>query len=67
METRKSKGYAAEAYSINFSDTTGNYPDLLIGSIPETSSGVTGNHILSLMMEIQKQCLEFNLPNWSLH
>ena len=66
METRqcKGRGYAAEAYSINLSDITGNYPDLLIGSIPEAISGVTGDHILSLMLEIEKQCSEFN---WSLY
>ena len=39
-----------------------NYPDLLIGSIPEAISGVTRDHILSLMLEIEKQCFEFNLP-----
>ena len=66
METRqcKGRGYAAEDYSINLSDITGNYPDLLIGSIPEATSGVTGDHILSLMLEIEKQCSEFN---WSLY
>ena len=62
METRQSKGYAAEAYSINFSDTTGKFADLLIGFIPEATSGVTGDHILSLMLEIEKQASELNLP-----
>ena len=42
--------FAAEAYSFNLSDTTGKLPDLLTGSIPESKNGVTGDHILALIL-----------------
>ena len=42
--------YGAEAYSIDFVDTTGKMSDMLIGSIPETKNRVTGLHIFTLMM-----------------
>ena len=42
FSVRKNDEYAAEAYLFNFSDTTGEYPDVLVGSIPEAKSGVTG-------------------------
>ena len=32
--------YAAEAYSIDFVDTTGKLSDFVVGSIPEAKSGV---------------------------
>ena len=34
-------------------DTTGKTPDILTGSIPESKSGVTGDHILALMLEFE--------------
>ena len=43
--------YAAEAYSFNLSDTSGEYPDILTGSISEAKSGVTDSHIFALMLE----------------
>ena len=62
LETRRNRAYAAEAYSINFSDTTGEFPDLLIGTIPESTSGVTGDHILALMLLVEKEAFECKLP-----
>ena len=53
--------YAAEAYSIDFVDTTGKLPDLLIGSIPESNSGVTNAYIFALMMMIEKQSKPHNI------
>ena len=44
------KQYAAEAYSFNLSDTTGKLADVLIGSIPQPHSGVTGDHIFAMML-----------------
>ena len=62
LEVRQTNAYAAEAYSFNLSDTSGEYPDMLIGSIPESKSGVTGDCILALMLETEKYALQHNLP-----
>ena len=59
---RKNDQYAPEAYSFNFSDTTGEYPDVLVGSIPESKSGVTGECILGLMFEVEKLVSRHDLP-----
>ena len=63
LEVRRNNSYAAEAYSFNLTDTTGEYPDLLVGSIPEAKTGVTGDCILALMLEMEKlaQDLTFHL------
>lgn len=60
LKVRQKNEYAAEAYSYNLSDTSGLYPDVLTGSIPEAKSGVNGEHILAQMFEVEKKC--FNLP-----
>lgn len=63
MKVREENGYAAEAsYSYNFSYTSGEYPDVLVGSIPESKSGVTGNHIFAQMLKIEKRAKKFKLP-----
>ena len=54
LHVRKENAYAAEAYSFNFSDITGEYSDLLVGTIPEAKSGVCGDHILAMMFEVEK-------------
>ena len=36
--------YAAEAYSLNLSDTTGLLSDIVKGVIPEATKGITGAH-----------------------
>ena len=41
LDVRERNAYAAEAYTYNFSDTSGHYPDHLMGSIPEAKSGIT--------------------------
>ena len=56
LQVRLNKAYAAEAYSFNLSDISGIYSDVLTGSIPEAKSGVTGSHILALMLEVEKKC-----------
>ena len=62
MAIRKKKLYAAEAYSFNLSDTTGKLPDILIGSIPESANAVTGDHILALMLEVERRAEKCSLP-----
>ena len=62
FSARKNDEYAAEAYSFNFSDTTGEYPNVLAGSIPEAKSGVTGECILGLMLEVEKWVSRYDLP-----
>lgn len=44
------------------SDTSGKYPDVLTGSIPEAKSGVTGSHIFALMLEVEKRARKNKLP-----
>ena len=61
-KVRTNSKYAAEAYSIDFVDTTGKLTDLLIGSIPESKTGVTNAHIFALMMMIEKQSKPHNIP-----
>ena len=62
FEVRKSNAYASEAYSFNLGDTTGQHADILLGSIPEAKAGVTGEHILALMLECEKWALKYSLP-----
>ena len=61
-EVRKNNAYGAEAYSFNLSDTTNEYSDMLVGSFPEAHSGVTGDHIFALMLEVEKYAIRHNLP-----
>ena len=62
LSVRASNRLAAEAYSFDFVDTTGKLSDMLIGSIPEATSGVTGEHIYSIMIEVEKQCAHYGVP-----
>ena len=62
LSVRASNRLASEAYSFDFVDTTGKYSDILIGSIPEAISGVTGDHIYSVMIEVEKQCAHYGVP-----
>lgn len=62
LDVRKRNAYASEAYSYNLSDTSGHYPDVLTGSIPEARSGVTGAHVLAQMMEVEKKSYSMKLP-----
>ena len=47
FNVRENGLYAAEAYSLNLSDTTGLLSDIVIGVIPEATKGVTGAHLFS--------------------
>lgn len=42
--------------STCMSDTSGEYPDTLTGSIPEAKSGVTGSHIFALKLPLTGHC-----------
>ena len=54
LSVRANKKYAAEAYSFDIVDTSGKLTDIMVGSIPEATSGVTACHILALMLEIER-------------
>ena len=53
--------YVAEAYSMDFVDTTVKLSDFIVGSIPKARSGVTGLHIFAVMMTIEKLCNKYEL------
>ena len=53
---RQNSHYAAEAYSFSLCDTTGTQDDVIVGSIPKAKKGVTGSHVLALMMNLEKRC-----------
>ena len=53
LSVRGRANYAAEAYSFDLVDTTGKLPDMMLGSIPEATSGVTASHIYALMLEVE--------------
>ena len=61
-KVRQENLYAAEAYSLNLSDTSGILNDIIIGIIPEATKGVTGYHIFGLMMAIEKKASLYDLP-----
>lgn len=61
LSVRENNRYAAEAYSFDLVDTTGKLPDMLLGSIPEATSGVTASHIYSLMLEVEQKAKLHNL------
>ena len=42
-------------------DTTGKLPDLLTGSLPEATRGVTASHVYALMLEVEQRALIHNL------
>ena len=42
--------------------TTGEHADFLLGSIHEAKVGVTGEHILALILESEKWALKYSLP-----
>ena len=61
LSVRQNNRYAAEAYSFDLVDTTGEFPDMLLGSIPEVTSGVTASHIYSLMLTVEQKAEKYNL------
>ena len=62
LSVRSEKKYASEAYSFNLSDTSGKLPDVMAGSIPESRQGVTGDHILALILEFERRAAMHSLP-----
>lgn len=62
LSVRANKKYAAEAYSFNLVDTSGKVADIMVGSIPEATSGVTTGHILAIMLEIERKARKHNIP-----
>ena len=61
LSVRRRGQYAAKAYSFDLVDTSGKLPDLLTGSIPESTSGVTASHVYSIMLEVEKKAIQHNL------
>ena len=62
-DVRKIGAHAAEADSFNLSDITNEYSDMLVGSFPEASSGIAGDHIIfAFMLEVEKCAMRHNLP-----
>ena len=62
LSVRSEKTYASEAYSFNLSDTSGKLPNVMAGSIPESRQGVTGDHILALILEFERRAAMHSLP-----
>ena len=62
LSVRANRKYAAEAYSFNLVHTCGKLADIMVGSIPEATSGVTASHILALMLEIERRARKHCVP-----
>ena len=58
LHVRSNGSYAPEAYTLCLSDTSSKLSDVLLGSIPEAKEGVTGSHVFSLMMAVEKLALK---------
>ena len=61
LSVRAKGNYAAEAYSLDLVDTTGSTPDLMLGSFPEATSGVTASHIYAIMLEVERKAAVHNV------
>ena len=61
LSVRQNNRYAAEAYSFDLVDTTREFPDMLLGSIPEATSGVTASYIYCLMLTVEQKAEKYNL------
>ena len=55
LSVRAKGKYAAEAYSLDLVDTTGKSPDIMLGSFPEATSGVTASHLYAIMLEVERK------------
>uniref|UniRef100_A0A1X7V256 Uncharacterized protein n=1 Tax=Amphimedon queenslandica TaxID=400682 RepID=A0A1X7V256_AMPQE len=58
---RQHCGLATEAYTFDLVDLKGEKPDMLLGSIPEATKGVTGTHIFALIMAVEEKACEKRL------
>ena len=61
LSVRAKGKYAAEAYSLDLVDTTGESPDIMIGSFPEATSGVTASHLYAVMLEVEHKAATHNV------
>lgn len=61
LSVRREGRYAAEAYSFDLVDTSGKLLDLLTGSIPESTSGVTASHVYAMMLEVERRASRHSL------
>ena len=48
-------------HSFDLVDVTGKLPDLLTGSVPEASTGVTASHIYAPTLEVEQRAFTHNL------
>ena len=63
LSVRACSNYASETYYFDLVDTTGQLhePDLLTGSMPESSTGVTASHIYAFVLEVERRAFTHNL------
>ena len=61
FSVRAKGNYAAEAYSLDLVDTTGELPDIMLGSFPEATSGVTASHLYAVMLEVERKAAAHNV------
>jgi len=61
LSVREKGSYAAEAYSLDLVDTTGESPDIMLGSFPEATSGVTASHLYAVMLEVERKAAAHNV------
>ena len=61
LNVRLHNSYAPEAFSFNLSDTSGKHADILLGSIPESQSGVTAECIFAIMLKVENIANSCNL------
>ena len=61
LSVRAKGNYAAEAYSLDLVDTTGELPDIMLGSFPEATSGVTASHLYAIMLEVERKAAAHNV------
>ena len=61
LSVRAKGNYAAEAYSLDLVDTTGKSPDIMLGSFPEATSGVTASHLYAVMLEVEHKAAAHNV------
>ena len=61
LSVRAKGNYAAEAYSLDLVDTTGELPDIMLGSFAEATSGVTASHLYAIMLEVERKVAAYNV------
>ena len=66
MKVHYNKSYAPEAYSFNLCDISGMFANQVIRSIPQVHSGITGCHIIAMMILVEKSSRTQSTINRSL-